>query len=86
MTISVNRANQKSVMEDSAMWSTVGRAFILLLAATSVYTTASAGESVTYRGTGTYVVVRTVLPMANGGAAVHLVNDTVAPISGPSPV
>ena len=63
------------------MWSMVGRAFILLLATTSVCTTASAGETVTYRGTGTYAVARTVLPMANGGAAIHLVNDTVATIA-----
>jgi hypothetical protein len=63
------------------MWSMVGRTLILVAAVTSVCTTASAGESVTFRGTGTYVVVRTVLPMANGGAAVHLVNDTVATIA-----
>ena len=41
---------------------------------------AGAGETVTYKGTGTYSVTRSLLPLANGGAALLLVNDTVAAI------
>lgn len=37
-------------------------------------------ETVTYRGTGTYQVVRAVMPMANGSAAIHLSNNIVATI------
>jgi hypothetical protein len=40
----------------------------------------AAGETVTYKGTGTYAVVRALLPLANGGAALQLVNKTVATI------
>jgi hypothetical protein len=39
---------------------------------------ASAGETVTYKGTGTFVSTRVLLPLANGGAATHLSNDVVA--------
>lgn len=63
------------------MWSMRTRVLLLLMMATGVCATVSAGEPVSYRGTGTYVVTRTVLPMANGGAAVQLINDTVATIS-----
>ena len=40
----------------------------------------TAGETVTYKGTGTYEVMRSLLPLANGGAALHLMNNTVATI------
>ena len=39
-----------------------------------------AGEVVTYRGTGTYVLARTLLPLANGDAVMHLTHDTMATI------
>jgi len=39
-----------------------------------------AGEVVTYRGTGTYVLARTLLPLANGDAVMHLAHDTMATI------
>jgi hypothetical protein len=41
----------------------------------------SAGETVTYKGMGTYEVMRAVLPLANGGAAVQLSNNIVATIN-----
>ena len=63
------------------MWSMLRKVSLLLVTAASVCATVSAGEPISYRGTGTYVVTRTVLPMANGGAAVQLINDTVATIS-----
>jgi hypothetical protein len=53
---------------------------LLVMAATPVLEIASAGESVTYRGTGTYVLARTLLPLANGGAVMQLVHETVATI------
>jgi len=40
----------------------------------------SAGETVTYRGVGTFVAIRSTLPLANGGAAFQLANDVVATI------
>ncbi len=40
----------------------------------------SAGETVTYRGVGTFVANRSTLPLANGGAAFQLANDVVATI------
>ncbi len=43
--------------------------------------TVSAGETVTYEGMGTYDVMRAVLPMANGGAAIHLSHNIVATIT-----
>ena len=42
--------------------------------------TVSAGETVTYKGMGTYEVLRVVLPLANGGAAVQTSNNVVATI------
>ena len=42
--------------------------------------TATAGETVTYKGTGTYSVTRALLPLANGGAVLHLSNSTVAAV------
>lgn len=42
---------------------------------------ASVGETITYKGTGTYEVMRAVLPLANGGAAIHLSNNIVATIN-----
>ena len=50
----------------------------LCLAAASTGPAASAAETVTYKGTGTYVFTRALLPLANGGAALHLLNDTTA--------
>ena len=50
-------------------------ALVLLLAGVSAQ-----GETVTYRGMGTYQVIRTLMPLANGGAAIHLSNDIVATI------
>ena len=46
---------------------------------------ALAGETVTYHGTGTFVATRALMPLANGGAAVHLSNETVATISPSEP-
>ena len=43
--------------------------------------TVSVGETVTYTGTGTYEVMRAVLPLANGGAAIHLSHNIVATIN-----
>ncbi len=40
----------------------------------------SAGETVTYKGLGSYEVMRALLPLANGGAAVHLSHNIVATI------
>jgi len=40
----------------------------------------ASAETVTYKGTGTYTVSRGLLPLANGGAALHLINDTIATI------
>jgi len=45
-----------------------------------LFSTVLAGETVTYKGTGTYEVMRAVLPMANGGAAIHLSHNVVATI------
>ena len=42
--------------------------------------TVSAGETVTYKGMGTYEVMRAVLPLANGDAAIHLSHNIVATI------
>jgi len=39
-----------------------------------------AGETVIYKGMGTYEAMRAVLPLANGGAAVQLSNNIVATI------
>lgn len=41
---------------------------------------ASAGEEMTYKGTGIYSATRTLLPLANGGAALSLANTNVATI------
>ena len=81
MIINRKRTDRKPVMEDSGMWSMLRRVSLLLVTATSFCGAVSAGEPVTYRGTGNYVVTRVVLPMANGGAAVQLINDTMATIS-----
>ena len=40
----------------------------------------ASAETITYKGTGTYSVARGLLPLANGGAAIQLVNDTIATI------
>ena len=50
---------------------------IVVLGLTSLAATAG---TTTYTGTGTYQVVRILLPLANGGAAVQLLNDTIATI------
>ena len=63
------------------MGNMLGKALLFLLTATGFCASVSAGEPVTYRGTGSYVVTRTLLPMASGGAAVHLINDTIATIA-----
>ena len=55
---------------------------IMLL--TVVGAAAEAGETVTYKGTGTFVASQVTLPLANGGAVVQLFNDVVA-IMEPSP-
>lgn len=61
------------------MRKTIGIA-ALCIAATNAGPAASAAETVTYSGTGTYVVARALLPLANGGAALHLLNDTTAAV------
>lgn len=40
----------------------------------------TAGETVTYRGTGTYDATQVLMPLANGDAVLHLTNDTIATI------
>ncbi len=40
----------------------------------------SAGKPVTYRGTGSYVLTRAILPLANGDAVMQLIHDTIATI------
>jgi hypothetical protein len=35
-------------------------------------------ETIIYRGTGTYTATQVLMPLANGDAAVHLTNNTVA--------
>ncbi len=42
--------------------------------------TVFSGETVTYKGLGTYEVMRALLPLANGGAAIHLSHNIVATI------
>ena len=37
-------------------------------------------ETVTLKGTGTYSVVRALMPLSNGGAALHLSHDTIATV------
>jgi hypothetical protein len=61
------------------MRKTIGSVAVALVVAVAG-PAASAGETVTYTGTGTYSVTRALLPLANGGAALHLANDTVATI------
>lgn len=62
------------------MWTKMTRA-VLIGATLSLITGAVwAGEAVTYRGTGTYVLARTLLPLANGDAVMHLAHDTMATI------
>ncbi len=63
------------------MGNMLGKALLFLATAASVCAPVSAGEPVTYRGTGSYVVTRTVLPLASGGAAMHLINDIIATIA-----
>ena len=41
----------------------------------------AAGETVTYKGSGTYVATRALMPLANGGAAVHVANEIIATIA-----
>ena len=45
----------------------------------------ASAETTTYKGTGTFVSSSVTLPLANGGAAMHLTNDIVATIE-PSPI
>lgn len=61
------------------MRNTIGSVALALALAAAV-PAAGAGETVTYSGTGTYSVTRALLPLANGGAALHLANDTVATV------
>lgn len=59
--------------------------FVSALASALVCGVAAAGETVTYKGAGTFVATRVALPLASGGAAIHLSNDVVATIE-PSPI
>lgn len=63
------------------------RPVILSAAALSVLAVGSAlaGETITYRGTGTYRATHSLLPLAHGGAVVHLANETVATIEPSEP-
>ena len=40
--------------------------------------TAAAGETKTYRGIGTYLATRALMPLTNGGAAVSITNTSIA--------
>ena len=55
-------------------------AMLVIAAVMLMSSTFSAGETVTYKGMGTYEVMRAVLPLANGGAAIQLSNNIVATI------
>ncbi len=48
--------------------------------ACAMCTAAWASETITYTGTGTFAATQLVMPLASGGAAVHLSNDIVATI------
>ncbi len=60
-------------------------AVLVATLASLIFGTASAGEAVTYTGTGTYVASHLLMPLGNGGAAVTLTNRTVATISPSDP-
>ncbi len=62
------------------MKATISRAIAAALACALVSGGLWAGETVTYKGAGTFVATRLVMPLASGGAAVHLSNDVVATI------
>ncbi len=46
---------------------------------------AGAGQTVTYKGTGSFTAHRELMPLANGGAAVHVTNAIVATIEPSKP-
>ena len=52
---------------------------VMLVSSLLIALPASA-ETITYKGTGTFVASSVTLPLANGGAAMHLTNDIVATI------
>ncbi len=50
----------------------------LTVVALGLTSLAAAAGTTTYTGTGTYQIVRVLLPLANGGAAIQFLNDTTA--------
>ena len=62
------------------MWTTITPRVLVLATLALTWATAAGAETVTYRGTGTYVLTRAGLPLANGGMVMHLAHDTVATI------
>ncbi len=60
---------------------TVKHIFAVLMT-TAACAAALAAEQVTYTGSATFVVTRVTLPLANGGAAIHMTNDIVATSAG----
>jgi hypothetical protein len=55
---------------------------MILAAAAALLATSGVAlaETVTYKGTGTYSVVRVLMPLSNGGAVLHLAHDTIATV------
>jgi hypothetical protein len=55
---------------------------MILAAAAALLATSGVAlaETVTFKGTGTYSVVRVLMPLSNGGAVLHLSHDTIATV------
>ena len=71
--ISVEDGNRKMHTSKKALLLAVPMTLVL-------YGSAVAGETITYKGTGTYTAVKNLMPLAGGGAAVHMSFNTVATI------
>lgn len=67
-------------MEGTSMGRIMKGAVLACASAMLMIQTASARQTVNYKGMGTYEVMRALLPMANGGAAIHLSHNIVATI------
>ncbi len=62
------------------MWTMLTRGALFGTTLVFLGAAVSAGEPVTYRGTGSYVLTRAIMPLANGDAVMHLIHDTIATI------
>lgn len=78
----IGRGPYKTSVEDGDMkMHSANKALLLAVPMTLVlYASGVAGETITYKGTGTFTAVHNLMPLANGGAAVHVSNKTVATI------